>query len=63
MERDFIKLKPNTINRRLVTFFKNLTDGTIAKQKPDGKEIISSMKRANHFGLTLILFQKSDVFF
>ena len=27
-------------------FFRKLTDGTIAAQKPDGKEIVASMERA-----------------
>ena len=27
-------------------FYKKLTDGTIQNQKPDGKEIVDSMKRA-----------------
>ncbi|MDX1441520.1 MAG: hypothetical protein R3237_03590 [Nitrosopumilaceae archaeon] len=31
---------------KLKEFFKKLTDGTIENQKPDGKEIITSMKRA-----------------
>ena len=31
---------------KLPEFYKKLTDGTIENQKPDGKEIIDSMKRA-----------------
>ena len=31
---------------KMPEFYQKLTDGTIEKQKPDGKEIISSMKRA-----------------
>ena len=27
-------------------FFKKLTDGSIAEQKPDGQEIVASMQRA-----------------
>jgi len=27
-------------------FFEKLTDGTVSNQKPDGQEIVSSMKRA-----------------
>ena len=27
-------------------FFEKLTDGTVSSQNPDGKEIVSSMKRA-----------------
>jgi len=28
-------------------FYQKLTDGTIQNQKPDGQEIVNSMKRAN----------------
>lgn len=31
---------------KLQQFFNKLTDGTIINQKPDGAEIVSSMKRA-----------------
>ena len=31
---------------KMPELYQKLTDGTIEKQKPDGKEIISSMKRA-----------------
>lgn len=34
---DFNKAEP---------FFEELTDGTIAEQKPDGREIVASMQRA-----------------
>ena len=30
----------------LPVFYRKLTDGTIAAQKPDGEEIVASMKRA-----------------
>lgn len=30
----------------LAEFYRQLTDGSIANQKPDGKEIVASMKRA-----------------
>ena len=39
-----IKAKFN--EERMKEFFQKLTDGTIENQKPDGKEILSSMKRA-----------------
>jgi hypothetical protein len=31
---------------RLKEFYRKLTDGTILNQKPDGKEIVASMRRA-----------------
>jgi len=31
---------------KMLEFYQKLTDGTIENQRPDGKEIISSMKRA-----------------
>jgi hypothetical protein len=40
------KVKAKIIENRVVEFFKKLTDGTIASQKPDGEEMVSSMKRA-----------------
>ncbi|NIM25237.1 MAG: hypothetical protein GTN35_01880 [Nitrososphaeria archaeon] len=39
-----IKAKFN--EEKMKEFFVKLTDGTIENQKPDGKEILSSMKRA-----------------
>jgi len=36
------KIIPNKMNH----FYQKLTDGTISNQKPDGKEIIDSMRRA-----------------
>jgi len=36
------KYKP----KLLQTFYTKLTDGTIASQKPDGKEILNAMKKA-----------------
>ena len=33
-------------NNLLKEFFNKLTDGTIEEQKPDGSEIVASMKRA-----------------
>ena len=40
------KVRAKLIKNNSKEFLKKLTDGTISSQKPDGKEIISSMKRA-----------------
>ena len=34
------------IEERMAEFYRKLTDSTIASQKPDGQEIVSSMRRA-----------------
>ena len=34
------------IEEKMDNFYKKLTDGTIQNQKPDGQEIVNSMKRA-----------------
>ncbi len=39
-------VRANFIEPKLGEFFKQLSDGTIAGQKPDGKEILASMQRA-----------------
>ena len=39
-------IKGKFIQEKMQEFFQKLTDGTIENQKPDGLEIISSMKRA-----------------
>ncbi len=39
-------IKAKFISEKMKEFFQKLTDGTIENQKPDGAEIISSMKRA-----------------
>ena len=39
-------IKAKFISEKMKEFFQLLTDGTIENQKPDGAEIISSMKRA-----------------
>jgi len=39
-------VKARYIEKKMVEFYKKLTDGTIQNQKPDGQEIINSMKRA-----------------
>ena len=40
------KVKVKIIEEKISEFYQKLTDGTIAKQRPDGPEIIASMKRA-----------------
>ena len=39
-------IKAKFIEEKMNEFFQKLTDGTIENQKPDGTEILSSMKRA-----------------
>ena len=39
-------IKAKLIEKHMKEFFQKLTDGTIENQKPDGIEILSSMKRA-----------------
>jgi hypothetical protein len=39
-------IKAKFIEEKMKEFFQNLIDGTIENQKPDGTEILSSMKRA-----------------
>jgi len=39
-------VKARYIEKKMGEFYQKLTDGTIENQKPDGQEIISSMKRA-----------------
>ncbi len=38
-------IKAKFISEKMKEFFQKLTDGTIENQKPDGSEILSSMKR------------------
>jgi len=40
------KVKATIIENKIGELYLKLTDGTIAKQRPDGTEIIASMKRA-----------------
>ena len=40
------KVKAKIIEDKVGEFYSKLTDGTIAKQKPDGEEIVAAMKRA-----------------
>jgi len=39
-------VKAKYIEEKMGEFYQKLTDGTIQNQKPDGQEIINSMKRA-----------------
>ena len=39
-------IKARYIEKKMVEFYLKLTDGTIQNQKPDGQEIVNSMKRA-----------------
>ncbi len=39
-------VKAKYIEKMMGEFYQKLTDGTIENQKPDGQEIINSMKRA-----------------
>jgi len=39
-------VKARFIEDKMAEFYQKLTDGTIQNQKPDGQEIINSMKRA-----------------
>ena len=39
-------VKARYIEKKMGEFYQKLTDGTIENQKPDGQEIINSMKRA-----------------
>jgi hypothetical protein len=40
------KVKARLIDETIGEFYRKLTDGTVAKQRPDGEEIVASMKRA-----------------
>ena len=40
------KVKARIIEDAIGEFYRKLTDGTIANQRPDGDEILASMKRA-----------------
>ena len=39
-------VKAKFIEEKMSEFYRKLTDGTIQNQKPDGQEIVNSMKRA-----------------
>ena len=40
------KVKAQIIEQKIGEFYHKLSDETVAKQRPDGEEIIASMKRA-----------------
>ena len=40
------KVKAKLVDATIGEFYRKLADGTVAKQRPDGEEIIASMKRA-----------------
>ena len=40
------KVRAKFIEEKLGDFYKKLTDGTIQNQRPDGEEILDSMRRA-----------------
>jgi len=42
----FYSVKAQYIEEKMGEFYQKLTDGTIQNQKPDGQEIVVSMKRA-----------------
>ncbi len=39
-------VKARFVEDKMAEFYQKLTDGTIPNQKPDGQEIVNSMKRA-----------------
>jgi hypothetical protein len=40
------KVKARVIDETIGEFYLKLVDGTVAKQRPDGEEIVAAMKRA-----------------
>jgi hypothetical protein len=40
------KVKARVIDETIGEFYGKLNDGTVSKQRPDGEEIVASMKRA-----------------
>jgi hypothetical protein len=40
------KVKATVIEETIGEFYRKLADGTVSKQRPDGEEIVASMKRA-----------------
>ena len=47
-------VKAKFIQEKMGEFYRKLTDGTIQNQKPDGQEIVNSMKRAKITGPDII---------
>ena len=48
------KVQARYIEDKTSEFFQKLTDGSIAKQEPDGAEIVASMKKAKIVGEGII---------
>ena len=40
------KVKARVIDKTIAEFYRKLLDGTVAEQRPDGEEIVASMRRA-----------------
>ena len=40
------KVRAKLVDETIGEFYRKLADGTVAKQRPDGEEIVASMKRA-----------------
>ncbi len=47
-------VKARYIEKKMGEFYQKLTDGTIQNQKPNGQEIVNSMKRAKITELNII---------
>jgi hypothetical protein len=45
-ENMIYKVKATVIEETIGEFYRKLADGTVSKQRPDGEEIVASMKRA-----------------
>ena len=45
-ENMIYKVKARVIEETIGEFYRKLADGTVSKQRPDGEEIVASMKRA-----------------
>ena len=48
------RVRAKFVRNKLPAFYEVLVDGTVAKQKPDGAEIVSSMKQAKITGTDTI---------
>jgi len=47
-------IRAKLIKKKMPEFYRKLIDGTISNQKPDGKEIVNSMKHARITALNVI---------
>jgi hypothetical protein len=45
-ENMIYKVKARVIEETIGEFYRKLADGTVSEQRPDGEEIVASMKRA-----------------